>query len=348
MGQAPQGKTLPQYRQEDVYAHRKRGDLWMTIHGKVYDLSSFLDQHPGSPRVLLDVGGEDASDEFDAADHSPLALEQMQQFLIGELITDHEEKKTNTSALNTSSSPLPNSTAAATSSQALSGDDVKANQDKRRVLILYASQRGTAATLAKQITEFIHTLNLTEINSNNFSGFNCEVKTMNEFEPEDLCDEGLVVFVTSSHTDGAAPTNGQLMCKWLNDASKDFRVSKTYLNKTRFTVFGLGDSLYEENYNKTAKLLENWVNKLGAHLFCLPGVADNNASRSDGKLLVDDVKTWCLNVLSPALLAPELDEPLSSLVRTSKLGLLGLSGLLGLLGTNKLCVCMCVVCAVCV
>lgn len=40
-------------------------DLWMVIHDKIYDIASFVDEHPGGEEVLLDVGGMDATDSFE-------------------------------------------------------------------------------------------------------------------------------------------------------------------------------------------------------------------------------------------------------------------------------------------
>jgi cytochrome b involved in lipid metabolism len=39
----------------EVAQHNKRGDLWVTIDYEVYDLSKFVDLHPGGPTVLLDA-----------------------------------------------------------------------------------------------------------------------------------------------------------------------------------------------------------------------------------------------------------------------------------------------------
>ena len=47
------------------------------IHGAVYDLSHFLDAHPGSPETLLDNAGGDATEFFESVGHSRVARRMM-------------------------------------------------------------------------------------------------------------------------------------------------------------------------------------------------------------------------------------------------------------------------------
>lgn len=42
---------------QEVQKHQSPGDLWVVIHGKVYDVSDFMDEHPGGSDVLMDVAG---------------------------------------------------------------------------------------------------------------------------------------------------------------------------------------------------------------------------------------------------------------------------------------------------
>ncbi|KAG0167500.1 hypothetical protein DFQ28_001707 [Apophysomyces sp. BC1034] len=50
---------------QEVSQHKSKDDLWLIIHGKVYDLTKFLPEHPGGQRILLKYAGQDATDAFE-------------------------------------------------------------------------------------------------------------------------------------------------------------------------------------------------------------------------------------------------------------------------------------------
>ncbi|EEA28220.1 hypothetical protein TMatcc_003459 [Talaromyces marneffei ATCC 18224] len=69
----------------EVSAHSTKKNLHMVIHDKVYDVSSFVDEHPGGEEVLLDVGGQDATEAFEDVGHSDEAREILEGLKIGVL-----------------------------------------------------------------------------------------------------------------------------------------------------------------------------------------------------------------------------------------------------------------------
>jgi len=69
---------------KEVAEHKAQDDCWMVIHGKVYDVTKFLDDHPGGDEVLLQTAGTDATDDFDNAGHSDNAKVQMEDFYLGD------------------------------------------------------------------------------------------------------------------------------------------------------------------------------------------------------------------------------------------------------------------------
>lgn len=53
----------------------------------------------------------------------------------------------------------------------------------------------------------------------------------------------------STYTDGKPPADAVWFCKWLEESSNDFRVQKSLLGAVKYAVFGLGNSLYKDNFN---------------------------------------------------------------------------------------------------
>mmetsp|Transcript_69600 Transcript_69600/g.96766 ORF Transcript_69600/g.96766 Transcript_69600/m.96766 type:complete len:133 (-) Transcript_69600:54-452(-) len=77
---------------EELAKHTAYDDCWMAIQGKVYDLTKFMDDHPGGDEVLKDSAGRDATSEFDDVGHSEEAWEMMEEYLIGTFADAGKEK----------------------------------------------------------------------------------------------------------------------------------------------------------------------------------------------------------------------------------------------------------------
>ena len=54
----------------EVAEHKDRNSCWLVIHNKVYDVTKFLEEHPGGEEVIIDVGGRFASEPFEDVGHS--------------------------------------------------------------------------------------------------------------------------------------------------------------------------------------------------------------------------------------------------------------------------------------
>ena len=74
-----------EYTYQDVAEHNTKKDLFLVIHDKVYDGSKFVDEHPGGEEVMLDVGGQDATEAFEDVGHSDEARETLEKLLVGTL-----------------------------------------------------------------------------------------------------------------------------------------------------------------------------------------------------------------------------------------------------------------------
>ena len=72
--------------------HSSREDIWMSIAGKVYNVSEYLDDHPGGEEVLLDRAGKDATEDFEDVGHSNEARKQLKKYEVGELPPSEKAK----------------------------------------------------------------------------------------------------------------------------------------------------------------------------------------------------------------------------------------------------------------
>eukprot|EP01086_Lenisia_limosa_P010259 TRINITY_DN34355_c0_g1_i1.p1 TRINITY_DN34355_c0_g1~~TRINITY_DN34355_c0_g1_i1.p1 ORF type:complete len:128 (-),score=20.04 TRINITY_DN34355_c0_g1_i1:66-449(-) len=82
----------PSVTRTEVERHVKNGEKWLVIHGKVYDVTTYMQDHPGGDQTLLDhMTMEDVGEEFDLAGHGKFAREEMKRFYIADMIEDDED-----------------------------------------------------------------------------------------------------------------------------------------------------------------------------------------------------------------------------------------------------------------
>ncbi|OMJ15595.1 Cytochrome b5 [Smittium culicis] len=74
-----------QYTAEEISAHNKHSDIWVVIDKKVYDVSKFIEEHPGGEETLMENAGLDATMNFEDIGHSDDARELLKTFYIGDL-----------------------------------------------------------------------------------------------------------------------------------------------------------------------------------------------------------------------------------------------------------------------
>ncbi|KAJ5567038.1 Cytochrome b5 [Penicillium sp. DV-2018c] len=73
------------YTLEEVQKHNKPDDVWIILHNKVYDVTKYLEDHPGGSAILIEVAGTDATEAFEEIGHSDEARDELAQYHVGDL-----------------------------------------------------------------------------------------------------------------------------------------------------------------------------------------------------------------------------------------------------------------------
>lgn len=80
------------FRLSEIEEQNTFKSTWIIINNKVYDVTKFLEEHPGGEEVLREQAGGDATESFEDVGHSSDAREMAGDMLIGELHPDDREK----------------------------------------------------------------------------------------------------------------------------------------------------------------------------------------------------------------------------------------------------------------
>ncbi|XP_048884634.1 cytochrome b5 [Brienomyrus brachyistius] len=80
------------YRLSEVEEHKSPQNCWILINNKVYDVSKFLEEHPGGVEVLCEHAGGDATENYEDVGHSSDARKMAESYVIGELHPEDREK----------------------------------------------------------------------------------------------------------------------------------------------------------------------------------------------------------------------------------------------------------------
>ncbi|XP_069698600.1 cytochrome b5-like [Periplaneta americana] len=77
--------TPPTVSLDQVSWHDHNADCWVVIYDRVYDITDFLNEHPGGEEILLEYAGRDATLAFRGIGHSAAMLEGLERHLVGVL-----------------------------------------------------------------------------------------------------------------------------------------------------------------------------------------------------------------------------------------------------------------------
>lgn len=141
-------RTLPTLPRSDVESHNSKKSCYVSIGTKVYDITTFLDDHPGGADLILQYGGKDVEaimkDEISHT-HSESAYEILDESLIGFVVTKKVEQAVVDSNEPYEIFPLP---ASKEGNQELKRDGVKEDLEQRRVFA--ATGLSSAEDLSKE------------------------------------------------------------------------------------------------------------------------------------------------------------------------------------------------------
>lgn len=149
-----------------------------------------------------------------------------------------------------------------------------------KMSIYFASQTGTAEGFARTIMAESHK-----------SGFDAKMIDLEDFDPEQVRTTRLAVFLVATYGEGDPTDNSAKFYKWLKN--EDNSLPSDYLSPLQFTVFGLGNSQYE-NFNKMGREFNQKLADLGAERVFDYGEGDDDAT------LEDDFENWKVKAI-PAL-----------------------------------------------
>ncbi|KAL5477800.1 hypothetical protein EMCRGX_G024646 [Ephydatia muelleri] len=152
--------------------------------------------------------------------------------------------------------------------------------------IYYGSQTGIGKRCAEKLATHAQSV-----------GIECTIRAVGDIDPEETLTRqksscSICVFIISTYTDGSPPESANWFCQWLSDTACDFRVPKTFLSGLHYTVFGLGDSLYGENYNKVGKGVFEWLEQRSAIPVFPLGLGDQNVAESKNGGIDEDFEAW--------------------------------------------------------
>ncbi|XP_075513328.1 cytochrome b5-like [Primulina tabacum] len=77
--------NLKTYTFDQVEKHNKLEDCWLIVHGKVYDVSPFILEHPGGEEVMISSTGKDATSDYEDTGHGDYAKDLMKNYVIGQI-----------------------------------------------------------------------------------------------------------------------------------------------------------------------------------------------------------------------------------------------------------------------
>lgn len=92
------GRVLPTFTSAEVESHNNAKSCYVTMDSRVYDITDFVDDHPGGGDLVLEYGGKDVKEilrDSVSHEHSEAAYEILEDSLVGFLETESNAKGVN-------------------------------------------------------------------------------------------------------------------------------------------------------------------------------------------------------------------------------------------------------------
>ncbi|KAF9197666.1 S-adenosyl-L-methionine-dependent tRNA 4-demethylwyosine synthase [Haplosporangium sp. Z 27] len=135
------------------------------------------------------------------------------------------------------------------------------------IKVFYSTVTGTAKLFAQQLVDSAIALGLQEP----------KLIDIVDYDTEDfLSESSLCIFILATYN-VEGPNDWFL--KWLEDTRFDWRVQKESLNKLKFSVFGLGDSAYGDEFCNGPRSADKWLGQMGAQRVWPFGEGDKNGDQ---------------------------------------------------------------------
>lgn len=79
--------TIKKFTRTEVSQQNGRDGkpIWIIFKNSIYDVTNYLDKHPGGKKILLEYAGRDCTRDFLDMGHSNDALKDMKEMKVGEI-----------------------------------------------------------------------------------------------------------------------------------------------------------------------------------------------------------------------------------------------------------------------